>query len=583
MQVSMRRSELFGETLRQTSASAEAAGYALLLRGGFVQPLAAGIYSLLPLGERVRHKVETILREEMDAIGGQELSMPVVHPAELWRETGRWQQIGPEMARFTDRSDRDMVLAMTHEEVVGDLLRKQIRSYRQLPVMVYQIQTKFRDEPRSRGGLMRTREFVMKDAYSCHTSFADLDRYYPAVYQAYFNIFRRAGIDVVAVKSDVGMMGGTEAHEFMFLNEIGEDRLVLCSSCGYRANHQVAGFRKQPPASEEPLPLHEVATPETATIAALAGLLAVPASRTAKATFFMAGDRLIFAVVRGDMEVNETKLANAVGASELRPARPEELEGMGIIPGYASPIGIGGATVVVDDLVASSPNLVAGANRPGFHLLNTNVPRDYQPDINTDIVAVAEGAPCPECGEPLRIVRGVEVGNTFKLGTKYSKALGATFLDESGVEQDIVMASYGIGVGRLIACLAEGCRDERGLIWPVTVAPFHVYLVGLDLDEPDVRAAAETLYQDLTANGVEVLYDDRKERAGVKFNDADLLGMPLRVTVSRRTVTNGAMELKPRTGEARQVPLGEATNVIVETLRGLRSAILARVQPEPAP
>lgn len=577
----MRRSTLFCETLRENPADTDVAGHQLLLRGGFIQTLAAGMYSFLPLGERVKSRLEGIMRDEMNAIDGQEISMPVVHPAELWQETGRWYEIGPELVRFKDRGNRDMVLAMTHEEVVADLLRKQIRSYRQLPVTLYQIQTKFRDEPRARGGLIRVREFVMKDAYSCHTSFEDLDRYYPRVYAAYFNVFRRSGIDVIAVQSDVGMMGGTMAHEFMFLSDIGEDQLVLCDGCNYAANRQIATFRKPAPEAEEARPLREVETPHTETIAALAELLGIPESRTAKATFFMAGDRLIFAVVRGDMDVNETKLANAVHARELRPARPEELLQAGIVAGYASPIGLEGVTVVVDDLIEQSPNLVAGANRPGYHLMNTNYPRDYRADLVTDIADAYEGAPCARCGTPMRIVRGVEVGNIFKLGTKYSQGLGATFLDESGQSHYIVMGSYGIGVGRLMACIAQECRDERGLIWPITVAPFEVYLVGLDLDDDPVREAAECLYRDLAAHGVEVLYDDRKERAGVKFNDADLLGVPLRVTVSRRTLREHAAELKLRSGqEARYVTLAEAAKEIRAQIDALRADVLARVKPE---
>ncbi len=563
----MRRTSLFCETLRQNPADTEIAGHQLLIRGCFIQPLAAGIYSYLPLGQRVKQKVERIIREEMEAIGGQEVSMPVVQPAELWQESGRWYDIGSELVRFADRSERDMVLAMTHEEVVADLLRKGVRSYRQLPLMLYQIQTKFRDEPRARGGLIRAREFTMKDAYSCHTSFEDLDSYYPRVYDAYLSIFRRAGLEVLVVQADVGMMGGTEAHEFMFLNEAGEDHLVLCDGCGYAANRQVATFRKEEPEAEDLKPLQEVATPGTSTIESLATFLGVPASRTAKATFFMAGERFIFAVVRGDMEVNETKLANAVGALELRPARAEDLAAADIVAGYASPIGVGGVTVVVDDLVARSPNLVAGANKAGYHLLNTNVPRDYRPDVVADIASAAEGAPCARCGGPLRLVRGVEVGNTFKLGTRYSKALGATFLDAEGQNREIIMASYGIGVGRLIACIAQGHRDERGLIWPLAVAPFQVYLVGLDLHDATIRTAAESLYAALLERGIEVLYDDRDERAGVKFADADLLGIPLRVTVSRRTLEADAAELKLRgAAEAERIPLAEAVARIMREL-----------------
>ena len=583
----MRRSVLFCETLRQNPAEAETAGHQLLLRGGFVQPLAAGIISLLPLGERVRRKVEAILRDEMDAVDGQEIAMPVVQPADLWKESGRWQAIGPELARFRDRGARDMVLAMTHEEVLTDLLRRQIRSYRQLPVMLYQLQTKFRDEPRSRGGLIRTREFTMKDAYSCHTSNEDLDRYYPRLYQAYFNVFRRAGIEPVAVLSDTGMMGGTMAHEFMFVNEIGEDHLLLCDACGYAANREVATFDKAAAtvdAGEAPLPLEEVATPGTATIAALADFLGVPATRTAKATFFAevgGAKRLIFAVVRGDMEVNEITLAQAVGAGELRPATADELVGTGIVAGYASPIGITGATVVVDDLVMRSPNLVAGANRAGYHLRNTNAGRDYTPDVVADIAAAFAGAPCPRCGAALRLARGVEVGQIFKLGTRYSGALGANFLDEGGQQRAIVMGCYGIGVGRLIACLAEACRDERGLIWPATVAPFDAYLVGLDLDDPAIREAAEGLYRDLRAAGIDVLYDDRDDRAGVKFNDADLIGLPLRLTLGRRALAQGGVEVRQRaTGETALVPLAEAVAQVRGEIARLKDEVLARLKDE---
>jgi len=557
----MRRSTLFCETLRQAPAASDVAGHQLLLRGSFIAPLAAGVYSLLPLGQRVTHRIEAVLRDEMDRLGGQEIAMPLVHPAELWQETGRWSEIGDELVRFKDRAGRDMVLAMTHEEVVGDLLRRTVHSYRQLPVVLYQLQTKMRDEPRARGGLIRAREFTMKDAYSCHASLEDLDRTYERMHEAYLSIFSRCGLDVTAVESDVGMMGGIAAREYMLLTQIGEDTLALCDACGYAANRQVATFRKEEPVAEELLPLEEVATPDARTIADLAALLDIPAARTAKAAFFVTtpGDRLVFAVVRGDMEVGETKLANAVGASELRPAVAADLAGTGIVPGYASPIGVTGATVVVDDLVARSPNLVAGANREGYHLRHTNAPRDYQPDIVTDLAAAYEGAPCSRCDAPLRLARGVEVGNIFKLGTRYSHALGAAFLDEQGRQQDIIMGSYGIGVGRLMACIAEACHDERGLLWPASVAPYAVYLVGLNLEDEAVREQAESLYAALQQAGVEVLYDDRPERAGVKFNDAELLGIPLRLTLSRRTLEHDAVELVARAdGEPRQVPLTHA-------------------------
>jgi prolyl-tRNA synthetase len=563
------------ETVRETAGEGEVAGHTLLVRAGYVQQLSAGVFSFLPLGQRVVRKVEAILRAEMEAIGGQEVTMPVVHPAELWQETGRWYDIGPEMVRFRDRAGRDLVLAMTHEEVVADIARKQIRSYRQLPRVLFQIQTKYRDEPRPRGGLLRTREFVMKDAYSLHASVEDLDRYYPSMHAAYARIFQRCGLRALAVQSDVGTMGGSMAHEFMYLSPVGEDTVAVCPTGDYSANRQVAHFRKVTPVAEAPLPVERVRTPETRTIAALAALLGIPATRTAKATFFIAnGERLIFAVVRGDMDVNETKLSAAVGAGDLRPARVDELDGTGIVPGFASPVGIRGATVVVDDLVSTSPNLVAGANEEGMHLLNTNVPRDYVPDITADIADVYEGAPCPVCGSPLSLKRAAEVGNIFKLGTKYTEALGATFLDESGTATPIVMGSYGIGVGRLIACLAEEHRDRDGLVWPLSVAPFEVYLAGLDLEDGDVLDCTESLYRELLDAGIEVLYDDRRERAGVKFKDADLLGMPIRVTVSRRTVAADAVEIGVRGGEGRRtVPRSEARLAVSSELGTLRAAL----------
>jgi prolyl-tRNA synthetase len=566
----MRRTEFFCQTLREAPADSDLPGNALLMRGSYIQQLASGIYSFLPLGRRVLDKIERILREEMNAVGGQEITMPVVQPAELWQETGRWQGLGEEMVRFRDRADRDMLLAMTHEEVVADLVRKHIRSYRQIPVVLYQIQTKFRDEPRPRGGLLRVREFMMKDAYSLHPTPADLDRFYPEMYRAYFRVFRRCGIDVVAVLSDVGMMGGSAAHEFMFISEVGEDQIAICEACGYSANRQVATFRREVAVDSPPAPLERVATPEANTIVSLARLLGIPESQTAKATFFTAAKRLIFAVVRGDMSVNETKLANVVGATDLRPARTEELQGTGIVPGYASPIGVKKATVVVDDLVARSPNLVAGANEEGWHLRNTNIPRDYKPDLVADIASVEEGFACATCTAPLRLVRGVEVGNIFKLGTRYTDALAATYLDESGTARSVVMGSYGIGVGRLMACIAEGCRDDKGPTWPVSVAPFEVYLVGLDLTDETVARAAEKFYSELASAGLDILFDDRSERAGVKFNDADLLGIPLRATVSRRTVAENGVELRLRSNsESLMLPAPEATAWIRRELERL--------------
>ena len=561
----MRLSQLFGQTWREAPAEAEIASHQLMVRAALIRPLAAGIFAYLPLARRALNKIEAIIRQEMDAIGAQEMTMPVVQPAELWQQSGRWQRIGPELARLKDRGGRDLVLAMTHEEVVADLVRREIRSYRQLPRLIYHLQTKFRDEPRARGGLIRVREFTMKDSYSLDADADGLERQYQAHYRAYFEIFRRCGLPVRAVQADVGMMGGHSAHEYMYLTPIGEDTLLLCDACGYAANRQVAAMRKPHPAAEPLLPLTEVATPGATTIAALAALLQAPASRTAKAFFCVAtldhpeeSERFIFAVVRGDMEVNETKLARAVGARSLRPATEAEILAIGAQPGYGSPIGArrDAFTLVVDDLVAQSPNLVAGANRVGFHLLHTNHGRDFQADLATDIAAAADGDACPTCAAPLRSVRGVEVGNIFKLGTHFSEALGAMFLDADGREKPVVMGSYGIGVGRLLACVVEEHHDEAGIVWPAALAPYQVHLVVLGRKAPLAVAAAEQLYHDLWAAGIEVLLDDRDESPGVKFNDADLIGLPLRLTVGDRGLKAGGVELKLRKGgEPRLTPL----------------------------
>ncbi|MGI8872451.1 MAG: proline--tRNA ligase, partial [Candidatus Limnocylindria bacterium] len=477
----MRLSRLFFATLRDVPAEIEMPSARLLLRAGYVRQLGAGIYSLLPLGFRASRRVEQVIRDEIEAIGGQEMEMPVVHPADLWRESGRYARIGPEMVRFKDRTGRDMVLAMTHEEVVTDLLRSMVHSYRQLPMIVYHFQTKFRDEPRARGGLIRVREFVMKDSYSCDLDAAGLEHSYRLHYDAYTRIFQRLGLDAVPVASDVGMMGGSQAHEFMVLNRFGEDTLVLCDACGYAANQQVGTVGKPAPPAEAPAPVEEVATPEATTIAALGAQLGVGAERTAKATFFVTGDgRLVTAIVRGDFEVEETKLVNAVKAvGGLRPAHAEEIRAAGMEPGYGSPVAAGKTLVVVDDLVTRSPNLVAGANRPGYHLRNVNVGRDFSPDLVADIVSAREGDACPRCGAPVRLANGIEVGNIFKLETDFTEPMGATYLADDGTQRPIVMGSYGIGLGRALACVVEEHHDEKGIVWPEEVAPYPAHIVSI--------------------------------------------------------------------------------------------------------
>lgn len=563
----MRMTHLFSTTLREVPSEADIPSHQLLLRAGFIRQLGAGIFSYLPLARRTMTKIENIMREEINAIGGQELTMPVVHPADVWQETGRWSQIGSEMARFKDRTDHDMVLAMTHEEVVTDLARREIQSYRQLPQLIYHIQTKFRDDPRPRAGLIRVREFTMLDSYSLDRDWQGLDQQYQNHYQAYVRIFNRCGIAVRAVGSDTGMMGGKEAHEFMYLTPVGEDTLMFCDTCNYAANRQVALFRKAKPPKETLQPLEKVATPEISTIADLANFLNIPSARTAKAVFFVAemveseAPWLVFAVLRGDMALNETKLANALATAgkgtllNLRPAQDAEIERVNAVPGYASPIGIlhERVLVIVDDLLPDAHNLVAGANESGYHLRNTNLGRDYQADIVADIALAEDGADCPECEGSLTAQRGVEVGNIFKLGTRYSEALDATFLNEDGVSEPIIMGSYGIGVGRLMACVAEDHHDDYGLIWPVTIAPFPVHLVLLKSKDGSAEEAVEKLYTQLRGAGLEPLFDDRDERAGVKFNDADLIGIPLRVTVSERSLKNGGFEFKRRDQDERWI------------------------------
>jgi prolyl-tRNA synthetase len=560
----MRLSHLFFSTLREDPADAEMASHRLLVRAGYVRQLGSGIYSLLPLGFRVNQRVEQVIREEMDRIGSQELSMPVVHPADIWKASGRYDAIGPELTRFKDRNGRDMVLAMTHEEVVGILLADIVKSWRQLPVMIYHFQTKWRDEPRARGGLIRVREFVMKDAYSCDRDMAGLDVSYEAQHGAYLRIFERLGLEVIVVASDVGIMGGSQAHEFMVLNPAGEDVLVLCEACGYAANRQVAVMPK-PVATvatgltEEALPLEEVATPGTTTIASLAAFLGIGPERTAKAAFFTTGDgRLVTAIVRGDFEVNETKLGNAVSAiGGMRPATVDEIKAAGMEPGYGSPIGAKGTVVVVDDLVARSPNLVAGANREGFHYRNVNVGRDFSADVSADITNAQEGDACPQCGSPVMLRNGIEVGNIFKLGTKFTDAAGATYLGEDGVAHPIVMGSYGIGVGRNVACIVEAHHDEKGIVWPAEVAPYAAHLVSIGgTKEPRVTEVAESLHQLAADAGREILWDDRDESPGVKFTDAELLGMPWILTVSPRSLAAGGVEVTERaSGERSTRPI----------------------------
>ncbi len=546
----MLMSELFSRTRRKAGDPGESASAELLLRAGFVRQLAAGIYSYLPLAVRVIRRIEAIIRREMEAIGAQEIIMPVVNPADIWKESGRWYQIDAEMGRFSDRSGRDMVLAMTHEEVVADLTRNEIHSYRQLPCTIYHIQTKWRDDPRPRAGLIRVREFTMKDSYSLDLDAEGMEKQYQTHLLAYKEIFRACSLPVVTVSSDLGLMGGSKADEFMYLNDIGEDTLIVCESCGYAANRQVAVFDKSIEQPGAPLPLEKVHTPGAKTIKALAGFLDLPEHRLAKAVFLMAKmvtgeqteEKFVLALVRGDLEVNETKLATAVGALALRPAVEEEMVSRGISPGYGSPIGAKNVIVVVDDSIEAGVNLVAGANEDGYHYIHVNAGRDFAADIKADIASASGGYKCARCGGELTEARGIEVGNIFQLGTRYSDSMKCTYLDKSGKQQPVYMGSYGIGIGRLFASIVEEYHDEYGIIWPPQISPYDIHLVDLATEAKH----ADEIRISLENAGFEVLFDDRAERAGVKFNDADLIGVPVRITIGEKALAGKCVEVKLR-------------------------------------
>ncbi|MEM9423460.1 MAG: proline--tRNA ligase [Spirochaetota bacterium] len=569
----MKMSQLIGQTRKEVPAGVSARSHELLLRGAYIHQVAAGIFSYLPLGLRLLQKISAILREEMEAIGAQEVNMPVVQPADLWQESGRWYKIGAEMGRMLDRKGHDMALAMTHEECTADLVRQFIHSYRDLPRLVYHIQTKWRDDPRPRAGLIRAREFLMKDSYSLDRTAEGLERQYANHYRAYHRIFQRCALPVMTVLSDSGMMGGSIAHEFMYASEVGEDTILFCGACAYSANRQVARFRKEAgePLAERP-PLEELATPDSKTIAELTALLQVEARQCAKMVFFVADfpqtagpgadgaakhaehteaehdkaeQRLIAAVLRGDMELNETKLMGLLAAKDLRPAEDSEIRAVGGVPGYASPVGLKGALVVADEQISTGGPWIGGAGKEGFHVRGLCYGRDFEADIVGDLCAAAAGHGCPDCEGVLQSTKAVEVGNIFQLGSFYGEAMGCTFTAEDGSDQTVLMGSYGIGVGRLAACIAEQHNDADGIVWPISVAPFPVHLVRLG-KEPDITARAEQLYRDLQAAGVEVLFDDREERPGFKFKDADLIGLPIRLTISKRSLENGGLEFRLR-------------------------------------
>ena len=563
-----RMSSLFGRTLREAPADADSANHQLLLRSGLIVQLAAGVYSFLPPAWTTLLKIEQIIREEMIAAGSQEMRMPAIQPRELWEESGRADSYGPVLFNLKDRRDRTMVLAPTHEESVTDLFRKVVQSYRDLPQSVFQMQTKFRDEPRPRGGLVRVREFIMKDAYTFDVDDDAFQLNYNAMRQAYYNIFERCGVPVVAVQADSGAIGGKQSEEFIFLTEIGEDNIILCSCCGYAANQERAEFTPGPAAGTIG-DLEEVETPGVTTIEALANILDIPAQSTAKAAFFLVDGQPTFAVIRGDLEVNELKLINALDALEARPLLPEEVEEAGWVAGYASPIGVDPARVIADHSVVDAGGLVAGANRVGMHARNVTYGRDWTAATVADIGMAQPGDTCAECDDALEMKRGIELGHIFKLGTRYAEPMEATFLDSDGERRTPIMGCYGIGVERLMAAVVQANHDELGIIWPRSVAPFDVHIVALGGSD-DVASAVAQISAGLSGSGFNVLSDDREERAGVKFNDADLLGAPLRITVGARGLKQGQVELKLRSeSEVRSAPLDNAVATAEEALASL--------------
>ncbi|MFH1639017.1 MAG: proline--tRNA ligase [Chloroflexota bacterium] len=554
----MRVSRLFGKTQREVPADADTVSHQLLLRAGMISQVVAGVYSYLPLAFRVLKKIEYIIRDEMNQAGGQEVLLPVLQPLELWQQSGRDLALGESLFTLSDRRERRLVMAPTHEEVITQLVGHNVQSYRDLPVLLYQIQTKFRDEPRPRAGLVRVREFIMKDAYSFDTDEEGLDKNYQAMLRAYQHIFARCGLPALMVEADSGAIGGKYSHEFMLVTESGEDEIISCPLCHYAANMEKAESVKSQAETGAMLPLEEVATPGMKTIDEVSGYLHVPAEKTLKAVFYVADKKLIFVVIRGDIEVNEVKLKNLLKATNLRLASEAEVKEAGIEAGAASPVGMSGITTIGDASITFGTNFVAGGNKPDTHLKNVNYPRDFQVDVKADIARAQTGDGCPNCEGKLLSVHGIEVGHIFKLGVAFSEKLGASFRDTEGVSHPIIMGCYGIGLGRLLAAAIEQNHDERGIIWPLPIAPYHIYLCALSRDNAEVTEAAEKLYHELEALGLEVLFDDRLESPGVKFSDADLLGIPLRVTVSPRTLKNRSAEIKWRhEKESQLLPLGE--------------------------
>ncbi|MDF2501030.1 MAG: proS 1 [Anaerosporomusa subterranea] len=564
----MRATQLYAPTLRETPAEAEVISHQLMLRAGMIRKAAGGVYSYLPLAWRVLRKIEDIVREEMDAKGGQELLMPIIQPAELWQETGRWDVYGDEMFRLRDRHNRNFCLGPTHEEMITALVRFDVRSYRQLPLMLYQIQNKYRDEIRPRFGLMRGREFIMKDLYSFDRDEQGLDASYHKMYDAYTNVFSRCGLTFRAVEADSGAIGGSGSHEFMVIAESGEAAIAYCSVCDYAANVEKAELKPIQQLPEAQLTLVAKETPGAKTIEDVSTFLGITTDKTIKTIAYQTEKGVVLALVRGDHAVNEIKLQNKLGCLQLELANEEAIySALGCVPGYIGPVGATNVTVVADETVMLMSNAVCGANSREKHYLQVNPGRDFKPALVADIRLIQENDPCPHCGQAVKTARGIEAGQVFKLFTKYSKALQATYLDENGREQPLVMGCYGIGVSRTMAAAIEQNYDEHGIIWPAAIAPYHAVVVPINVKDQSQLELAETVYSRLQSANVETVFDDRNERPGVKFKDADLIGYPLKITVGPKTINEQLLEVKVRkTGETSFLSLADDYSTAIKSM-----------------
>lgn len=545
----MRWSQAFIPTLKEDPQDAEAVSHKLMVRAGLIRRLTAGAYTYLPMGYRALRKAEQIVREEMDSAGATELLMPALHPPELWKKTGRYEDMGEVMIKYTDRHGKEIALGPTHEEIVTDLVSKEVRSYKDIPLILYQIQTKFRDEVRARFGVVRSCEFIMKDAYSFDESAEKMEESYKKMYDAYCRIFDRCGLPYVAVEADPGLMGGTVSHEFMVPSEIGEDRIIICTKCGYAASTEVAKVlskEKKVKKGGKLKDMEEVSTPKVSTVEMVAKFLKVKNSDLIKTLIYLADDEPVAILVRGDHEVNETKIKNTLRVKKLELASEEKVkEVTGGDMGFSGPVGLK-VKIYADEAVRSMENAVTGANKKDAHLKNVNPSRDFKVHEWIDARSITEEDPCPKCGEKIEMKYAIEIGHTFKLGTKYSEALGAKFLDEKGKEKPVIMGCYGIGINRILAALIETNHDKDGIIWPVSLSPMEAVVIPVKMDDEEVREKAEEVYTLLKEKGIETVIDDRDKSAGIKFKDADLVGFPYQVIIGKRSLSEGKVEIKRR-------------------------------------